>query len=269
MDENNLKDKNNSSLSNSQNPSADSNSDNIRGNIRSDMRVNTRSDTNGDINDNISGKNTEREPHENTERQPREAKEGYTNENKHAKYSQKNYDNQYYSHRSQKEVNYYDDENYASKRGRRAFSYVWNIFWGIILVIFFNFYSDYIAYYQYEQSGNNLIWHKFPIITSDFSKLVPLITISLAIIIIGNIILLIFDKYVLARVIDLISSIFTIAVLGNFLMLFPLDFNLIPYDEVAKWLPLSIKIIIGIIIFVSVVNIISNFVKIIINIAKK
>lgn len=179
----------------------------------------------------------------------------------------KDYSDKDYNYRSHKAS--YSEESYEDKRGRRAFSYVWNIVWGIILIIFFNFYSDYIAYFQYEQSNGNLVWHKFTLLTADFSKLIPLITACLVIIIAGNIILLIFDRYILARIVELISSIFAVAVLGNFLMLFPIDFNIIPYEEVAHWLPLGLKISLGIIIFILVVSVISNFVKIIVNIAKK
>lgn len=175
-----------------------------------------------------------------------------------------NRDYNYRSHRTSR-----DEESYDDKRARRAFSYVWNIIWSLILIIFFNFFSTYIAYFQYEQSNGSLIWHKFTLLTADFSKLVPLITAGLIIIVAGSIILLIFDKYILAKVVELISSIFAIAVLGNFLIMFPIDFNIIPYEKVAQLLPLILKIVIGLIILILIVQIIANFVKIVVEIAKK
>ena len=162
-----------------------------------------------------------------------------------------------------------EDEIYEAKRARRAFAHVWNIIWSLVLIIFFNFYSSYIAYFQYEQVNNTLVWHKFTILTQDFQKLIPLITAGLIIIAAGSILLLILDKYILARVVELISSIFAIAVLGNILIIFPFDFNIIPYDKVAQLLPLILKIVIGIIILILIVQIISNFVKIVVKIAKK
>jgi len=170
----------------------------------------------------------------------------------------------YRSHRAD-----HDEESYENKRGRRAFSYVWNIIWSLVLIIFFNFFSSYIAYYQFEQSNGALAWHKFSIITSDFSKLVPLITAGLFIIVVGNIILLIFDRYILARIIEIVCAIFAVAVIANFLLLFPIDFNIIPYDKVAELLPLILKIISGLIILILVIQIIANFVKIVARIAKK
>jgi hypothetical protein len=175
--------------------------------------------------------------------------------------------NKSYNYRNQRaEV---DDEIYEDKRGRRAFAHVWNIIWSLVLIIFFNFYSSYIAYFQYEQSNGLLIWHKFTILTEDFQKLIPLITAGLIIIAAGSIILLILDKYILSRVVELISAIFAIAVLGNILIMFPFDFNIIPYEKVAQLLPLILKIILGIIILLLIIQIIANFVKIVVKIAKK
>jgi hypothetical protein len=181
--------------------------------------------------------------------------------------SEKDLRNKSYSYRNQRVDS--AEEIYEGKRGRRAFAYVWNIIWSLVLIIFFNFYSSYIAYFQYEQSNNTLIWHKFSILTEDFQKIIPLITAGLIIIVAGSIILLILDKYVLSRVVELISAIFAIAVLGNILIMFPFDFNIIPYEKVAQLLPLILKIVLGIIILILIVQVISNFVKIVVKIAKK
>lgn len=162
-----------------------------------------------------------------------------------------------------------DEEIYEGKRGRRAFAYVWNIIWSLVLIIFFNFYSSYLAYFQYEQLNNTLVWHKFTILTEDFQKIIPLISAGLIIIAVGSIILLILDKYILARVVELISSIFAIAVLGNILIIFPFDFNIIPYERVAQLVPLILKITLGVIILILIIQIIANFVKIVVKIAKK
>ncbi len=81
--------------------------------------------------------------------------------------------------------------------------------------------------------------------------------------------LLILDKYILARVVELVSAIFAIAILGNILIMFPFDFNIIPYDKVVQLLPLILKIVLGIIILILIIQIIANFVKIVVRIAKK
>lgn len=179
----------------------------------------------------------------------------------------KNYEDKDYIYRSHKMDQ--SGNSYEDKRGRRAFSYVWNIIWSFIFIIFFNFFSSYIAYYQYEQSNGSLVWHRFPIITGDFSKLVPLITAGLFIIVVGNVILLVFDKYVLAKVIEIVCAIFAVAVIANFLLLFPVDFNIIPYDKVSELLPLVLKIASGLIILILVIQVIANFVKIVVKITKK
>jgi hypothetical protein len=181
--------------------------------------------------------------------------------------SQKNLKNKSYSYKNQKDD--IEEEIYEEKRGRRAFAHVWNILWSLVLIIFFNFYSSYIAYFQYEQSNGTLIWHKFTILTEAFQDMIPLITAGLIIIAAGSIILLILDKYILSRVVELVNSIFAIAVLGNIFIMFPFDFNIIPYDKIAKLLPLILKIVLGVIILILIIQIISNFVKIVAKIAKK
>jgi len=180
---------------------------------------------------------------------------------------QKDLKNKSYNYKSQKDD--IDEEIYEGKRGKRAFAYVWNILWSLVLIIFFNFYSGYIAYFQYEQSNSTLIWHKFTILTEGFQDIVPLITAGLIIIAAGSIMLLILDKYILSKVVELVSAIFAIAVLGNILIMFPFDFNIIPYDKVANLLPLILKIVLGIIILILIIQVISNFVKIVAKIAKK
>lgn len=161
------------------------------------------------------------------------------------------------------------DAEYDEKRGRRAFGYVWNVIWSLVFIIFFNFFSRYIAYFQFEKVDGTLKWNVYPIITAGFSKLIPLITAGLVVILIGNIILLIFDRYVLSRIIEILSSIFAIAVLANIMLVFPFDFNVIPYDQLSEMLPLILKILFGLIIFILVILIIANFVKIVIKIAKR
>jgi len=181
--------------------------------------------------------------------------------------SQKDFQNKSYGYKNQNTDS--DEELYESKRGRRAFAHVWNILWSLVLIIFFNFYSSYIAYFQYEQSNGALIWHKFTLLAESFQDMIPLITAGLIIIAAGSIILLILDKYILAKVVELVSAIFAIAVLGNILIIFPFDFNIIPYDKVVQLLPLILKIVLGVIILILIIQIIANFVKIVVRIAKK
>lgn len=161
------------------------------------------------------------------------------------------------------------DVEYEKKRGKRAFGYVCNVIWSLVFIIFFNFYSRYIAYFQYERIDGSLHWNVFPIITPDFSKLIPLITAGLFVILIGNIILLVIDRYVLSKIVEILSSIFAVVVLVNVVIAFPFDFNIIPYNQLSEMLPLILKILSGLIILILIILIIANFVKIVIKITKR
>ena len=54
---------------------------------------------------------------------------------------------------------------FKSNRGGRITASSFAIAWSIVLLVFFNFYSKYIAYYQYEANQ----WVRYPILTDDFN----------------------------------------------------------------------------------------------------
>ncbi len=113
-------------------------------------------------------------------------------------------------------------------RAGRITAYAFGIAWDVVLLIFFNFFSRYIAYYH--MAGGVLI--REPLLTSDFNRWLPIITATLALHIVGHIILVIFDAYPVRTSVRLALDILSLWAVASLLAIFPFNFGVIP-DPVA------------------------------------
>lgn len=139
------------------------------------------------------------------------------------------------------------------------------IAWSFVLIIFFNFYSRYIAYYQYDELAKN--WNIFPFVTSSFIAWLPILTISLIVSIIGNIILIINDSFYVSNITNIVMNIFGIASVSTLLSLFPFDFVLPDINLNGILIPIITIILILIIIGLGI-GIFVRFIKIVVKVAK-
>ena len=62
------------------------------------------------------------------------------------------------------------------------------IVWSIVLLVVFNFFYQYIAYYTYHAATKTWTWESF--FTNDINAWLPILNAALAIAIIGNIVLI-------------------------------------------------------------------------------
>ncbi|MCL5071172.1 MAG: hypothetical protein M1308_09790 [Actinobacteria bacterium] len=152
-----------------------------------------------------------------------------------------------------------------SKAGRIT-GYSIAIAWNIALIIFFNFYYRYIAYYQYDELTKS--WNIFPFVTSSFIAWLPILTISLIVSIIGNIILIINDSFYVSNITNIVMNIFGIASVSTLLSLFPFDFNVSPDINLTGILVPVITTILILIIIGLGIGILVRFIKIIVKTAK-
>jgi hypothetical protein len=151
-------------------------------------------------------------------------------------------------------------------RARRITGYSIAIAWSFILIIFFNFYSRYMAYFQYDELAKN--WNIFPFITSSFVAWLPILTISLIVSIIGNIILIINDSFYVSNITNIVMNIFGIASVSTLLWLFPFDFSVFPNLNLSAINVPIIKIILILIIIGLGIGIFVRFIKIVVKVAK-
>jgi uncharacterized membrane protein len=159
------------------------------------------------------------------------------------------------------------DAHFRSRGGRITAS-AFAIAWSIALLIFFNFFNQYVAYYHSETVGGITTWTRYPFFTEDINLWLPILTATLIISIIGHIILIILDRYMLREMIHIVISAFALWTVLTLLAVFPFDFSVIPSTSAADATYLGVRIFlifisvgIGIAILVSVIKLIVNVVR--------
>ena len=160
------------------------------------------------------------------------------------------------------------DHYFKGTRGGRITGYGFSIFWSSVLLVFFNYYNQYIAFFNYEIIDGVKHWASYPFLTTDFDKWLPIITASLIAAIVGNIILIIYDGHFFRKVIHIAMDLFSFAATVSLLVIFPFDFSVMPAHDLANLLTPIVTVVL---ILVSVgigISIIVRFVKLMVAIAK-
>lgn len=146
-------------------------------------------------------------------------------------------------------------------RATRITAYSFNIAWDFVLILFINFFSDFIAYYHTEP-GTEIVT-RYPLITSDFSKWVPVATTALLISIVSYVVMIILDSYPVRQMLRIVVDVLIIWALGTLIVLFPFDFSPIPNADVADMLQWLLPLVLGLIIFGLCVGILVRVIKLI------
>lgn len=150
--------------------------------------------------------------------------------------------------------------SFRSRAGRITGS-AFAIAWAVALIIFFNFFSQYIGYY-----GGNHQW--ITLVTSDFKLWLPIITVTLILVIIGHTLLIIFDKFWLRQLVEIVLDVFGIVSVISLLTIFPFDFSVLPSSTAAYWAWLGLKIFLILICVGMVIGIIVKFIKFVVDLAE-
>ena len=157
--------------------------------------------------------------------------------------------------------------HFKSRSGRITAS-AFAIAWSLVLLIFFNFFNQYVAYYQSETVDGITTWTRYPFFTADVNLWLPILTTTLIIAIVGHIILIILDRYILREMIHIVINAFSLWTVLTLLSVFPFDFCVIPNPAAADATHLGVSIFlifisvgIGIAILVSVIKLIVNVVR--------
>jgi len=159
------------------------------------------------------------------------------------------------------------DAHFKSRSGRITAS-AFAIAWGIVLLIFFNFFNQYVAYYHSETVGGITTWTRYPFFTEDINLWLPILTATLIISIIGHIILIILDRYILREMIHIVINTFSLWTILTLLSVFPFDFSVIPNPAAADATYLGVRVflifisvVIGIALLVRAIKLIVNVVR--------
>jgi uncharacterized membrane protein len=142
------------------------------------------------------------------------------------------------------------------------------IAWSVALLIFFNFFSQYIAYYQGITAGGQTHWQIYSVVTADLNTWLPILNATLALTILGHLLFIVFDRYLLRQAGRLILGGLSLITVVSLLIIFPFDFNVIPNADASFWAPLVTG---GALIVVAVgiaIGLVVRFIKLIVHLAE-
>jgi uncharacterized membrane protein len=157
---------------------------------------------------------------------------------------------------------------FRHRREGRITASAFAIAWSVILLVVFNFFHQYIAFYTYHAASSTWTWDSF--FTSDIGLWLPILNTALAICIIGNIVLMIIDGNIVRRSIHVIITGFGLASVLTLLVVYPFDFstNIIPNATAASTTDLVVRIVLICIAVGFGIALLARIIKLLVSIIK-
>jgi len=157
------------------------------------------------------------------------------------------------------------DHYFKETRGGRITGYAFSIFFSTLFLVFLYYYNHYIAFY------NNVdgVWYRYPFLTGEFGRWLPIAMTAIIAGIAGNIILIIYDGYFFRQVMHMVMDLFGLAAVISLLVIFPFDFSVMPGNDLTNILN---PVVTAVLILVTVgigIGILVRFIKMIIGIVKR
>ena len=157
---------------------------------------------------------------------------------------------------------------FKTRREGRITASAFAIAWSIILLVFFNFFHQYVAYYNATTVGGVVTWTRHPFFTSEIDLWLPILTTTLVISIIGHIVLIIVDRKILRQAIHIIIDGFGLATVVTLLTVFPFDFDVIPNSVAASSTHIGVTVVLICIAVGFGIGLLVRIIKLLVNIAK-
>ncbi len=126
----------------------------------------------------------------------------------------------------------------AGRTGRVAGS-IATIVWSIFVFVVFNYFPDYIAFYQGISEGGITQLLRYPVLTSGVSRVLPILNATLAVTVVGHVVALVWDKFAVREGIEVVIHAMGLVTLLVFLRVFPFDYSGLPLGWVAAGLPVA------------------------------
>lgn len=148
---------------------------------------------------------------------------------------------------------------------RRIIGSSFTIVWSVVLLLFFNFYYRYIAYYEHVTEGDIERWQISPLVTTNIHEWLPILTAVLAVVILTHIIFIIIDRFLLRQIMEIVLNGLNILVVASLLAIFPFDFNVLPDTDVARWVQIGVTVTLILVIVGIAIDTLVRVIKLIIN----
>jgi hypothetical protein len=158
------------------------------------------------------------------------------------------------------------NDYFTRTRAGRIAGYSASIFWNVVLLIFFSFFHQYIAWYHVEPDGSVT---RLSMLTSDYFSWLPILVTALILSIAANIIMIIYDKFWFREIIQIILAVIGVVVVANLVSIFPFDFSVIPNATAVAIVPVGLTIFLIIVAVGLGVGALVRFIKLIISLVKQ
>ncbi len=160
------------------------------------------------------------------------------------------------------------EEYFTKKRGTRIAASAFTIAFNIVLLIFFNYFNDYVAYYSSDTVNGVVTWTRSPFFTDEINLWLPILTTALLVSIVGHVVLIVFDRYILRELIQLVIDAFALASTITLVTVFPFDFNVIPSSSIAGSAELGVFVVLVIVCVGIGIGLLVRCIKLLVNLAK-
>ncbi|MFC1938374.1 DUF4870 domain-containing protein [Chloroflexota bacterium] len=158
------------------------------------------------------------------------------------------------------------EDYFTRTRAGRIAGYSASIFWNLVLLIFFSFFHQYIAWYNIEPDGSIT---RLSMLTNDYFVWLYILVTALVISIAANIIMIIYDRFWFREIIQIILTVIGVVVVANLVSIFPFDFSVIPSATAVDIVPVVVTIVLIIIAVGLGVGALVRFIKLIVSVAKQ
>lgn len=116
------------------------------------------------------------------------------------------------------------------------------IAWFIVLLLFFNFFYQYAAYYTAQTVNGVVTWTRHPFFTGDISRWLPILNVTLVVAIIGHFFLMFVDNFYVRRSIRIVMTALGLATVVALLAVYPFDFTIIPDSTAAAATQIAVTV---------------------------
>jgi uncharacterized membrane protein len=160
------------------------------------------------------------------------------------------------------------EDFFKKKREGRIAASASIIAFNIILLVFFNFFNEYLAYYNADTVNGVIVWTKSPFFTWEISQWLPILNTTLGISILVHVLLIIFDWYRFRRLFLFIIDALGLATVITLLFVFPFNFNVIPNEAAAIGTQIGVTaMLVGIAIGIGI-SLLIRVIKLLVHIGK-
>ncbi len=158
------------------------------------------------------------------------------------------------------------DNYFTRSRAGRITGYSAAIFWNVALFIFSAFFHQYIAWYHIKPDGDIT---RLSMLTNEYFAWLPILLTALTLSTAANIFLIIYDRYWLREIIQVILSIIGIVVVVNLVSIFPFDFSVIPNTSAVYFVPVVVTIVLILIAIGLGVGALVQLIKLIVHVTRQ